>query len=409
MDRRWIIFGICVSLFLMSMLYRASTAIIAQDLANDLRLNPQDLGLLGAVFFYTFALVQLPLGPLLDRVGARATMIVLNMIGVMGTIIFANAGGLMAGVTGRGLMGLGMAANLMGTLKLLTHWFDLSKFATLSGLILSLGTLGSLAATSPMALLVQSLGWRTSFYVLGGLNTLLLISLFLFARESPEDRHNRGSIPPADSAFSVSASVKRLFLSWNYWAISMSVFLRYGSFASIQALWIGPFLMQSMGLPAITAGNLMLVISFGYILGSPVGGILSDKVFKSRKRALILALTISSLATFALALWYSSSHLYLLGIILLFFGFFSSFTHISYAHIRELMPEEMSGTAMAGINFFTMAGAGLFIHGLGGVIKHMSPNLLGKGHAYATAFLICCAALIMSLLLYTTTKDSAPP
>jgi hypothetical protein len=70
------------------------------------------------------------------------------------------------------------------------------------------------------------------------------------------------------------------------------------------------------------------------------------------------------------------------------------------------MPEEMSGTAMTGINFFTMIGAGVFIQGLGGVIKQVSGDLEGGGEAYATAFLICSAALLASAALYFTTRDS---
>ena len=79
-NRRWIIFSISVSLFLISLFYRVSSAIIAVDLSRDLNLKAQDLGLLGAAFFYSFALIQIPLGLILDRIGARMTMFVLNII-----------------------------------------------------------------------------------------------------------------------------------------------------------------------------------------------------------------------------------------------------------------------------------------------------------------------------------------
>jgi predicted MFS family arabinose efflux permease len=319
--RRWIIFAICASLLLMSQFYRVSGAIIASDLTRDLELNPQDLGLLGAVFFYVFALVQPPMGLFLDRVGARVTMLVLNFIGVTGAIIFAQAGGLLGGVMGRGLLGLGMAANLMGTLKLFTSWFDLGKFATLSGLLLSIGAMGNLAATTPLAFLVQAVGWRGSFYILAGLNAFLTLCLWFLVRDAPpsgqtpDTAHLNKAGPPT-----ASASMKILFSSWNYWAISLSIFLRYGAFASIQALWAGPFLMAYLGLPPVTAGNLLLMLSAGFILGSPTGGMLSDRVLKSRKRTLIIAVIVSATTTFTLAQWQSSSLLFLLGGILFIMG-----------------------------------------------------------------------------------------
>jgi MFS family permease len=402
------IFGNCASLFLMSQFYRVSSAIIAPDLSRDLGLNSQELGLLGAIFFYVFALVQPPLGLLLDRVGARITMLVLNFIAVIGATIFAHAGGLPGGVIGRGLLGLGMAANLMGTLKLFTKWFDLGKFATITGLLLSMGALGTLAATSPLALLVQDLGWRGAFYALACLNAILTTCLWIFVRDTPRGKRLPSKIPlNRTNPLSARASMKALFTTWNYWAISLSIFLRYGSFASIQALWAGPFLMAHLGLPALTAGNLLLMISAGFILGSPLGGMLSDRVLKSRKRTLIFALLIKAAAIFALVQWQGTSHLLALAAVLFLIGFFASFNQLSFAHIMELMPQEMSGTAMAGINFFTMMGAGLFIHALGAVMQRMAPDLPDSGEAYRTAFLICFAAIILALALYFTTRDSA--
>jgi MFS family permease len=242
----------------MSQFYRVSSAIIAPDLSRDLGLNSKELGLLGAIFFYVFALVQPPLGLLLDRIGARISMAALNSIAVLGAIIFAHAGSLTDGVIGRGLLGLGMAANLMGTLKLFTKWFDLGKFATITGLLLSMGALGTLAATSPFALLVQALGWRGAFYALACLNAFLTMCLWILVRDTPLDKRLPNKIPSdTPSPPSAWGSMKALFTTWNYWAISLSIFLRYGSFASIQALWAGPFLMVHLGLSAVTAGNLL--------------------------------------------------------------------------------------------------------------------------------------------------------
>ncbi|MCD6297031.1 MAG: MFS transporter [Deltaproteobacteria bacterium] len=406
-SRRWTLFAVCTSLFLISLFYRASNAIIAPDLSRDLNLEPHDLGLLGAAFFYAFALIQLPLGPILDRVGAKTTMLLLNIIAVCGTLIFAGTSSLAGGVMGRALLGVGMAANFMGTLKLLTHWFEPKKFASLSGLVLALGTLGSLAATTPLVLLVQSLGWRGSFYALAGLNFLLIICLFLFVQDRPTGKQNLiQKSPDKGTSLPLTVSIKRLFSSRSFWAISISIFLRYGSFASIQALWAGPFLIEHLGLSPVTAGNILLMMSIAFIFGSPTGGMLSDRVFRSRKRVVIIASCITAAAVFALSKWQGTFYLPLLGALFFALGFFASFNQVSYAHIKELMPEEMSGTAMAGINFFTMLGAGIFMHGLGGVIKYISGDLTQNGQAYSTAFLICSVALFMSAGLYLTTRDS---
>ena len=77
-----------------------------------------------------------------------------------------------------------------------------------------------------------------------------------------------------------------------------------------------------------------------------------------------------------------------------------------YAHIKDLMPKEMSGTAMAGINFFTMMGAGAFIHLLGGVMEHISSGAPAGGEVYGISFLLCFGALLAAAFIYTTTRDS---
>ncbi len=384
----------------MSMFYRASTAIISQELTLDLGLSQKELGLLGSAFFYAFAFVQLPLGLLLDRVGTRVTMVTLNLLGVLGAVILANGNNVVDGVTGRILMGLGMSANFMGPLKLITNWFSLKKFATVSGILLSIGSLGSMVATSPLAFLVEELGWRDTFRSLAGFHFLLIVCFFLFVRDKPDI-----SISDKTSHPSPIGSIKHLFSNWNYWAISFSTFLRYGSFAAIQTLWAGPFLIVYLNIPQMMAGNLLLMLGFGYILGAPIGGLLSDKVLKKRKQTVIIGVLCSASATIALLLWHDNSFLFWLGAVLFAIGFFNSFGQVSYAHIRDIMPNEMAGTAFTGINFFTMMGGGIFIHGLGSIIETASPHLTDIGNAYRVSFIICASALVVSMVLYATTRE----
>jgi predicted MFS family arabinose efflux permease len=250
--------------------------------------------------------------------------------------------------------------------------------------------------------MVHAMGWRVSFLVLASINGLFILCISLFVQDYPTSHTKRGnnSIDNTES-FKASVSLKMLFSNWNYWAISLSIFLRYGPFAAVQALWIGPFLIQYLGMTPVSAGNLMLMISIGFILGSPIGGFLSDRVLKSRRYALMIALTLAALCIFLLSRWRHDDFTAILGGILFFFGFFNAFGQISYAHIRELMPDAMAGTAMTGINFFMMMGAGLFIHALGGVMAHMTTG----GQAYHVSFLICAISLLMAFVLYTTTED----
>ena len=115
--RSFFIFSILSALFILSMFYRVSNAIIAPNLIQDLGLNAETLGLLGGAYFYSFTLLQIPMGPMLDRIGPRTLVTSFPLIGALGAFLFAFAGSFTAALLGRILIGIGMACVLMGALK----------------------------------------------------------------------------------------------------------------------------------------------------------------------------------------------------------------------------------------------------------------------------------------------------
>jgi sugar phosphate permease len=164
--------------------------------------------------------------------------------------------------------------------------------------------------------------------------------------------------------------------------------------------------MTCLGFSQVRVGNFLLMLSLGFIMGSTAGGWVSDRVLRSRRKAVSLAMACSAAAILTLSRWPSHAAPLLLGTLLFVNGFFNGFNQISYAHIRELMPPSMSGTAMTGINVFTMAGAGLFVHGLGEVISQIERPVEGECGLYRLILLICFAAVAASALLYGFTRDA---
>ncbi|NIQ95400.1 MAG: MFS transporter, partial [Desulfuromonadales bacterium] len=92
-DRRWRIFYVLTAMYVIAYFYRVSAAVIAGDLARDLSLTPDEVGRMSAALFYAFAFTQLPLGPLLDRIGPRRIIFVLGLVTAGGAFLFASATG----------------------------------------------------------------------------------------------------------------------------------------------------------------------------------------------------------------------------------------------------------------------------------------------------------------------------
>jgi uncharacterized membrane protein len=87
------------------------------------------------------------------------------------------------------------------------------------------------------------------------------------------------------------------------------------------------------------------------------------------------------------------------------FGFFSSAGLLMYPHIKDLMPSEMAGAAMTGINFFNMMGPAVFLQGLGILMQRIYPEASRGPAAFDTAFLVCMLSLMVAGGLYIFTTD----
>ncbi len=403
--RRWIVFAACVPLFVCSQFYRVLDAVIAPQLQAELGLGPEALGALSAAFFYAFAVTQLPLALLLDRLGARTVMTLLSLVAAAGAAVFATAESRAVAIAGEVLLGVGMAANLMGSMKLMGHWFRPQDFATVAGLFAALGTVGNILATSPLALLAAALGWRRALLAVGAGTAALALVFLAAVRERPPGAGSTG----ARSAGDVRSAVAQLVTSRDYWLISFGAFCRYGAFVSIQALWAGPYLIEVAGLTPLRAANLLLVLNVAFVVGAPLGGWLSDRLFASRKRPVLLALTGTAGGVAALGLLGGGAppSVASLAVVLALLGALSSFGQVAWPHIRDLMPERMAGMAMSGVNFFNMLGAAAFLHGTGWMLERAAGPAGVRGpEQYRRAFLAVAAVVGVALALYALTRDA---
>ena len=405
-SRRWLIFVIASSLFFLSQFYRVSNAVIAPLLIQDLSLDTKSIGLMSASFFYAFAITQIPISLLLDKLGPRRMMTALSLIGVTGAIIFSLADSLTIGVMGRAMLGVGMACNLMGPYKLLTLWFDPRFFATLAGILVAIGSIGNMVATTPLVILVEQVGWRSGFQLIAFINLILAFLFFIIVRDQPLQPAARS----VSNAISVNtgqaiSNLRVLFKQKDYWIISLGTFGRYGVYAAFQALWAGPYLMEVIGLSALTTGNLILLLNVGMILGSPICGTLSDRFFKTRKWVIVAGSVGIVLTIIIMAIMPVDLPLLVFALLFFVFGFFNATGVLMYPHIKELMPEEMSGAAMTGINFFTMIGPALFLQGLGTLMQTLYPAASRGPEAFHAAFIVCIACLVLITVLYCFTDE----
>jgi len=163
--------------------------------------------------------------------------------------------------------------------------------------------------------------------------------------------------------------------------------------------------MEGIGLSAITAGNLIFLLNVGLILSGSLWGAVSDRVFKTRKWLVCWDLGILTLVLVFTAFAGPDTGLISLLVLFFSFGLFQPGT-LMYVQMKEIMPLRMAGTAMTGVNFFTMVGAAFFLQALGGLMQSLYPEASCGLPAFHTAFLLCAAFMASVSVVYIFTRDA---
>ncbi len=410
-SKRWKIFAVLAMMYVLAYFYRVSMAVVAKDLSGELGLDAALLGTLSSVFFYVYAFAQIPLGPLIDRLGGRRIIIASGLLTVAGTFLFALSPAYPAVLAGRVLIGLGTASVLMASLKIYGNWFSPHEFATISGFMVAIGNLGNLSATAPLAHAVSRFGWRHPFLGVGTLQAVAVALVCLLVSDAP----HAGEEPPKEPLYEPAPSHGiiegwRIVFSYpSFWLLALLAFFWYGNYMVLQGLWGGPYLMDALGLSRAEAGNVLLFTSLGFIAGCLVVGRVSDRVLKSRKwtllggQALLLCLMTMMLGPAeALSRPLLACAFFAIGVAV------SSGVTI-YPMIREMFPSGMSATAMTALNFVVVIGAAAIQQVMGlSVSRFPRSNGNYPPAAYHQAFLIPIAGLACAVILFFFVRDTHP-
>lgn len=239
---------------MLSAFYRTVMAVVAPDLIDTLDLDAEDLGLVTSVYFLVFAAVQLPLGVLLDRFGARAVSTVLFGIAAAGSLLFATAGTVPSLALARGLMGLGMSVALMGGFKAMIDWLPRDKVPFGNGLLLMSGGLGTMSATAPVEWALAITDWRGVFLVLGAATLVIAVMIVVTVPEKPRT-------PSRPSMVDAVRGIVHVYGDANFQRYAPLGAMVMGASISLTGLWAGPWLRDVEGLSRDEIANLLFAMA----------------------------------------------------------------------------------------------------------------------------------------------------
>jgi sugar phosphate permease len=377
MRRRLLLFAALALVYSCVSFHRVTMAVIGDLLADEFRLGPAELGFLGGILLYCYAFMQLPSGVFADHVGPKRTILLSLALSAAGSVAFAVSPNYHTAILARVLIGIGISFIYLSLIKILSRWFENHEFGTVLGILMALGMLGNMLATSPLAYSVKVMNWRWSYVLVAVLTVGLMWLVFSRVQNAPDSEGNSadGGTPPAerietfgDKLSGVMRAVWALMRNRSY--VMLCIFMAAGASAQgFQSLWAGPFLSRSYQMSLVEVGNALLWYSVGGICGAPLWGFLSDRVFRSRKRVLML----STLA--AIGVWFFPA--FVPSIIprgavpgLLFaMALAGGAGVLTHAMVRESFSFEIMGIAVGIVNFVTFLGGAFFTQAMGNIVE----------------------------------------
>lgn len=378
--------------YFLSYFYRSANAVIAPDLSTELSLNAEQLGLMTSLFFAAFAVVQIPLGVLLDRNGPRWVTPALMLCGALGSLVFASAPTFPILALGRALIGVGMAGILMGALKAFGQWYPAHRYSTVSGLMTGLGSSGAILAATPLAWLNEWMGWRGVF-VWGALVVLIVAAaIVLFTRNTPP-----GQSWPQPPPGNVWAGLRAVFTTSRFWRVAPLIFFTNGTILAFQGLWAGPYLYDIFQVDKVAAGKVLFLLSLGVTLGFLASGWLADRF--GLAQVVVAGTTVFVLTQAALAL---TPQLEIVRPLMFLFGLSGGFSVLLLVQPRFLFPPELTGRAATATNVFAIGGTFILQALMGLIIGQWVRDAAGRypPEAHATALWFTAAGTLLTLLWY---------
>jgi|GEM_PF-316465 len=375
----------------LSYLFRTINALIAPALISEIPLEPDGLGLLTSAYFLPFAILQLPLGVILDRYGPRRTQAVLMAIAALGAAIFGMGQSAIVLFIGRAVIGVGAAGALMAGLKAIALWFPRERLASLNGWLVMLGTTGAISATAPSEMLLGQLGWRGLFIVLAITSLIIGLCIYLLVPDAANAEPSAPSRPPP--------ALWAIYTDPRFLRIALLSTTCMSAVWAIQGLWAARWLADVDQMPEPFVVDHLFVMACALSVGAVLFGMITDWLRRGGVSFTVVfgGAALAFMAVEALIVTRAPLSPYVS------WGAFAAFgalTVLSYTILGQLYPAESLGRVNSALNVLHIGGALVMQSTIGIVISAWPMDAAGSrpDASYQAAFglplLLQAAALL---------------
>ncbi|NHC43226.1 MFS transporter [Bacillus sp. MM2020_1] len=405
-NKRWTVVFLIFLATSINYLDRANLGIAGPDMMKDLGLSKTAFGLLGSAFFWTYALMQIPVGTIVDKLGPRLTYGIAVIWWSIASALTATGRsiGLLIGI--RALMGIGESPAFPTNTRVIADWLP-SKERGLANGIFTMGIAVGAGLTTPLvAWIVQTFGWRASFIFTGALGVAWALCWFISFKNKPsaDTKVNKAELEyildgQVENGKEVVAAPR---LKWyqllkyrNVWGILFGLFAQ-DYLLYLMLTWLPTYLVIERHMTLLKAGFNSMIPWIAASIGAVLGGYLSDRLIKkgwnpiaSRKTIMITGM-ILSLAIIPAA--FVTSATMALTFIAVSLGGMMFANGGSWAVVADIAPKNMVGV---------LAGMQNFVGNISGWIAPILTGFLADQlHSFIAALVVAGAIGALAVILY---------
>jgi sugar phosphate permease len=281
---RWLIIWLCFLGNAISYIDRANLAIAVPYIRAELGIDAATMGLVLSAFFWTYAVMQLPAGWIIDRLGVRISLAFAVTWWSLFTMATGAARGVWQFIGARLMLGAGEAASLPSFTKTAFNWFPRSERGIACSIFNSGSTAGSALSLPLVTALIAMAGWRGAFVVTGAIGVVWALAWWFIYRDPEQYR----AIAPreVDALLTERATpqVTTDKISWldlfryrSIWGLMIGLFcLNFAIYFFIT--WFPSYLLQARGFSLASLGTWGALPAVMAIVGNWMGGYASDRL-----------------------------------------------------------------------------------------------------------------------------------
>jgi len=344
--RAWMVLSAAISVYILAVFHRTSLGVAGLIAAERFHISSAELATFTMVQLFVYAAMQIPVGAMVDRFGARKLLVTGVVLMTGGQFAFAFAFTFGAGVGARIFVGMGDAMVFISLIQLVALWFPPARTAMVTQMTGVVGQIGAVAATAPLSAALHSVGWTRSYAAAASVGVFLGIVLIVVVRDSPYKDHHRDELK-------IRAVGRAMKLAWAEPGTRLGLWshftVQFGA-TVFALLWGFPFLVSGQGLTASAASNLLILMTVTAVVTSPLIGAFVTRWPYSRS-TLVLWIVGSIMATWAVVLlWPGRAPRWLLVVLVVVLAVGGPGSMVGFDLARTFNPPTRLGSATGIVN-----------------------------------------------------------